>query len=146
MSGYEADDIGNITVIKHKTDSETIDRLVYDISYHFIKVLKGICELFEIDKNTGKIKYTAKEGDVGEHIVSIYVNDSIDSAKMSFKIEVIQETNFWDIYWFPISVIIITILLIIIIKIYAATQSEKEKEKEKKKKDVNIRKEKTKKK
>lgn len=53
----EADEVGNITVIKHKPDAETSDRVVYDTSYHFIKVINGICELFEIDKKDEITKF-----------------------------------------------------------------------------------------
>ena len=44
----ETDKDGNIIVIKHKSDPETINRTIYDISLHLIIVLKGISELFEI--------------------------------------------------------------------------------------------------
>jgi hypothetical protein len=53
----ETDKDGNIIIIKHKSDPETSNRVIYDISYHHIKVLRGICELFELNKESKLIQF-----------------------------------------------------------------------------------------
>jgi len=45
----ETDSEGNITLVKHQADAETTNHALYDISWFFLKALRGICELFELD-------------------------------------------------------------------------------------------------
>ncbi len=92
-------------------------------------------KLFNINKDTGKIMYTAKASDMGTHKISVFVSDGNTSSKMTFEIEVVQESSLLDIYWFPIGVIIVTIIIIIIIKVYSVSHPDKKDEKQKDKRD-----------
>lgn len=47
----DTDEEGNIIVINHGSNAETTDRVVYDISWFFIKSLRNVCELFALDKD-----------------------------------------------------------------------------------------------
>lgn len=46
----DVDEEGNITVINHGPDAQITDRVVYDILSFFIKSLRGMCELFGLNK------------------------------------------------------------------------------------------------
>lgn len=47
----EADAEGNITTVMHRPDPDTTDRVVFDISWFFIKALRGILALFELHRS-----------------------------------------------------------------------------------------------
>jgi hypothetical protein len=44
----EVDADGNIRVIVHSGDVETIHRVLYDTQYFFVKALRGVCEIFAL--------------------------------------------------------------------------------------------------
>jgi len=56
----EADEEGNITVVNHGPDAEVTNRFVYDTSSFFIKAVRGMCELFGVDKESELSEFERK--------------------------------------------------------------------------------------
>jgi hypothetical protein len=44
----EVDADGNVRVVVHSGDVETIHRILYDTQYFFVKALRGVCEVFAL--------------------------------------------------------------------------------------------------
>jgi hypothetical protein len=106
-------------------------------------------KIFDINRDTGKIKFKPKEGDIGTHNIIITVSDGNKSTNTTFIIEISKDYSFIELYWFPIAVVIITIIIIIGIRLYSKKQSDnikKQEEKEREDKEKKFKKGKKKKK
>jgi hypothetical protein len=83
-------------------------------------------KMFEIDPDSGYIKFKAENDDVGKHLITITVSDGTNSSNVNFTlvVEKSDEVDFWSIYWFPVVVIIGTITVIGIILGMSSTEEE----------------------
>jgi hypothetical protein len=85
--------------------------------------------LFDIDSESGLVKFRAKDKNVGKHEINISVSDGNTSAWVIFTLEIVaeEEDNFWAIYWFPVAVILGFIIFVIVVLIVSNIQERKRK-------------------
>jgi hypothetical protein len=85
--------------------------------------------LFDIDSESGLVKFRAKDKNVGKHEINISVSDGNTSAWVIFTLEIVaeEEDNFWAIYWFPAAVILGFIIFVIVVLIVSNIQERKRK-------------------